>query len=119
VRAGQVTEVPLGVPLEARLRLRIEGGKLIAEGEFWGPSGEKCEGVVVDGAALPAPRVRILDADGKVLAQPEGGYCCKFTASIVWPLTAGVAGRLRVVPEIAFGPLPIWSESSPTIDVSQ
>jgi hypothetical protein len=117
VVAGETKELDLGAPLEARLRPRIEGGQLIAEVQLWGPLGDKCDGVVVEGGALPAPRVRILDESSRLLGRPEGGFCCKFTGMVVWPLPAGVTGRLRLVPEITLGPLTVWSEEAATIEV--
>jgi hypothetical protein len=117
VRAGQTTQLGLGGPLEARVRLRLEEGKLIAEHELWGPLGDRCEGVVVEGGALPAPRVRILDAAGKLLARPEGSYCCKFTGSVIWPVPGDVHGRLQVIPDIPMGPIGVWCEAPGTIDL--
>jgi hypothetical protein len=119
VKAGQTTKLELGSPLEARVRLRLEEGKLVAEHEFWGPLGDRCEGVVVEGGALPAPRVRILDAQGKLLARPEGSYCCKFTGGILWALPADVHGRLQVVPDIPMGPIGVWCAEPGTIEVGR
>jgi hypothetical protein len=117
VHAGQTTQVALGAPLEVRLEARVESGSVIVKAEFWGPMNERSEGIAVEGGSLSAFRVRILDAGGKVVARPEGGYCCKFTGSVVWPIPAGVTGPLRVVSEVAFGPVPVWSESSPTVEL--
>jgi hypothetical protein len=119
VRARQTTPLALGTPLETRLRVRVEDGRLVAEAQFWGPRGDKCEGVVVEGGVLPAPRVRVLDESGALLARPEGSYCCKFTGSIVWPLPAGLTGRLRILPDIAFGPLGVWSDAPAIVDLGR
>lgn len=119
VRAGQTTKLGLGTPLEARVRLRMEEGKLIAEHELWGPLGDRCEGVVVEGGTLPAPRVRILDTAGKLLARPEGSYCCKFTGSVIWPVPGDVHGRLQVIPDIPMGPIGVWCETPGSIELGR
>jgi hypothetical protein len=119
IRAGRTTTLALGAPLETRLTARVENGKLIAEAQFWGPLGDKCEGVVVEGSAVPAPRVRIVDASGQVLGRAEGSFCCKFTATVAWPLPAGMTGRLRVFPEIGFGPVGVWSEAPAAVEIGE
>lgn len=75
VTPGTTTSLAVGPPLRIAPRVDVTRSRGYVELRILGRSGEKYSNVVLkNGRRMPAPRLKVLDRDGKVLASGRFAY---------------------------------------------
>jgi hypothetical protein len=75
IKKGETEVVKLGPPLKIKPETRVSGRNVSVGLAIFGQAGEKYRNVItMNGSAMPSPKVKIIDQDGKVLASGRLEY---------------------------------------------
>jgi peroxiredoxin len=105
VTANKPAGVQTAPPLKASLTADAVGNRVNFRLHFFGPGGEPCQEVKVDGALPPKPWLTIRDASGQQTARMEFDYGCSFFCSTLWRAPQTLKGSYTVSVEFDFGPM--------------
>jgi peroxiredoxin len=118
VPPGGTVDLALAAPLRAHLQAVESNGVMHFHLEYAGTRGERCRGITVDGEPPPPPGVRILDAQGRVVGRTRFQKKCGGTCHAAWPISPGLKGLFRAVPEPQLGPMRLDVGTGITFDLN-
>jgi peroxiredoxin len=107
VRGGQAVGVRLAPPVTVRLTADAVGNRVNFRLHFFGPGGEACHEVKVDGVLPPKPWLTIRDSAGKLVERMEFNYGCTFFCSQLWRAPKELKGDYTVGVACDFGPIAV------------
>lgn len=107
VRREAPVSVRLAPPVRVQLTADAVGNRVNFRLHFFGPGGEACQEVKVDGVLPPKPWLTIRDSAGKLVERMEFNYGCTFFCSQLWRAPKELKGDYTVSVACDFGPITV------------